>query len=75
MEILTPSAGRLEKVSLGDTSIEMKVSPLSGLYFDIDYWITPKSEVGEKDLLKKVEEFAYSAWDRFDNISKLILGG
>lgn len=48
--------------------------PAVGLFFDIDYWITPKKEISDKDVLKKVEEFANSAWDRFEKISLLILG-
>lgn len=48
-------------------------SPAVGLYFDIDYWILPKKEVDEQEILSYIKQFANSAWDRFDSISKLIL--
>lgn len=48
--------------------------PAVGFFFDIDYWIAPKSEMSDRDVLKKIEEFANSAWDRFDKLSKLVLG-
>lgn len=48
--------------------------PAVGLYFDIDYWLTPKKEIDEHETLKHITQFANSTWDRFDNISKLILG-
>jgi len=49
--------------------------PNVGLYFDIDYWLKPNEEMEGREILRHIEEFANSAWDRFENISKLILEG
>lgn len=47
--------------------------PAVGLYFDIDYWLRPKKQVGEQEIVKNIRQFANSAWERFESISKLIL--
>jgi hypothetical protein len=48
--------------------------PAVGLFFDIDYSVSPNAVLAEKEVLKKIEQFANSAWDRFETVSKLILG-
>lgn len=47
--------------------------PSVGLYMDIDYWLTPKTEMKEQEVLQNINQFAISAWDRIESISKLIL--
>lgn len=47
--------------------------PAVGLYFDIDYWLRPKKQVREQEILKKIKQFANSAWERFNSVSRLIL--
>lgn len=51
-----------------------KEFPTVGLYFDIDYWLMPKKEVDEQEIIKHITNFTNSAWDRFDSISRLIFG-
>jgi len=48
--------------------------PAIGLFFDIDYWLTPQRQLGRQEILKHIKQFANSAWDRFDGLSGLILG-
>lgn len=48
--------------------------PNIGLYFDIDYWLKPNKEMEGKEILRHIEEFANSAWNKFESISGLILG-
>lgn len=51
-----------------------KEFPTVGLYFDIDYWLKPEKEMDGPEILRHIAQFANSAWDRFDSISRLILG-
>jgi len=48
--------------------------PAVGLYFDIDYWLTPKKELIDREIKNHINIFASDGWKRFENISKLILG-
>jgi hypothetical protein len=48
--------------------------PKVGLYFDIDYWLKPNKEMDGGEILRNIEEFAISAWNKFESISALILG-
>ena len=48
--------------------------PKVGLYFDIDYWLAPKTEVDWREILRHISTFANSSWERFDKLTKLILG-
>ena len=48
--------------------------PPVGLYFQIDYWIKPNRQVNENEILKNIQQFTNSSWDRFEAINKLILG-
>ncbi len=45
-----------------------------GLYFQIDYWIKPNRQMNENEILKNIQQFTNSSWDRFEAINKLILG-
>lgn len=48
--------------------------PAVGLFFDIDYWLTPKRELNKQEILSHIKQFTDSAWGRFDSLSGLILG-
>ncbi len=49
--------------------------PDVGLYYEIDYWLMPKQLVEDQEIIKHANQFAIRAWERFESISKLILGG
>jgi hypothetical protein len=48
--------------------------PEIGLYFEVDYWLTPKKEFGENEIIGHVRNFSSAASERYEQIVRLILG-
>jgi hypothetical protein len=53
---------------------EAEELPKVGLYFDIDYWLKSNKEMEGGEILRQIEKFAISAWNKFEKISELIMG-
>ncbi len=47
--------------------------PKVGLYFDIDNWVRPKSEINESQIIKKIASFIQLNWEKFEAVIDLIL--
>jgi hypothetical protein len=48
--------------------------PAVSLYFDIDYWWTPKAEVDFKEIAEKAGQFAEAGWDKYVRVTGLLEG-
>jgi len=66
-------SGPMVDKQMGQFFEQAEQFPSVGLYLDIDYWLTPKSEMNEQEILQNINQFALSGWDRVETISKLIL--
>lgn len=45
-----------------------------GLFFDIDYWLKPEKTMDSQEILKTIEQFANSGWDKYESATKVIWG-
>jgi hypothetical protein len=48
--------------------------PEVSLYYDIDYWVIPDKVLNEREIIRKIQDFSLSAWDRFSTTNKIVLG-
>ena len=48
--------------------------PKVGLYYDVDYFVSPDKSMTDKEVIAKLENFAREAWCRHQRIRKLIVG-
>lgn len=67
-------SGPMIHEQLSNFFVKAEGLPNVGLYFDIDYWLKPNKEKEGREILRHIEEFANSAWTKFESISRLILG-
>jgi len=49
------------------------ILPKVGLYFDIDNWIRPKSDINESQIIKEIAGFIQLNWKKFEAVTDLIL--
>lgn len=69
----TMSGPMLEK-QMPDFFEKEREFPKVGLYYQIDYWIAPKNEMDDKEVLFVIHNFATSGWSRFEDMRKVVLG-
>ena len=68
-------SGPMKSEQLQNFFDNRKNLPEVSFYYDIDYWITPDKVLNEREIIRKVQTFSLSAWERFLATSKVILGG
>jgi hypothetical protein len=68
-------SGPLTKEELGRAfNLEEDDLPPASFYLDIDYWYTPNQLINAKDIYSKIKLFAEENWNRFSELSQLIIG-
>jgi hypothetical protein len=68
-------SGPMKSEQLQDFFDNREKLPEVSFYYDIDYWITPDKVLDEREIIRKVQTFSLSAWERFSSTSKIVLGG
>ncbi|MBU6435704.1 MAG: hypothetical protein KJS98_20545, partial [Nitrospirae bacterium] len=48
--------------------------PEVGFYYDIDYWLKPKKEQSESEILRTIGSFCKEGWERHNRLKHLIMG-
>lgn len=68
-------SGPMEQKQMGQFFDQEYVENLPdiGLFFDIDYWLTPKKQENSNDIVSQISNFAEAAGKRFESLASYIM--